>query len=65
MSGPTTATFRYVEPEMAQRYVTCVPLISLEVAATAFRDSQPFDENECRWVEIKSGPKPARGLLWR
>lgn len=50
---------------MAQRYVTCVPLISLEVAATAFRDSQPFDENECRWVEIKSGPKPARGLLWR
>lgn len=56
-------SFRYVEPKAAQRYVTCVPLIPLEVAAAAFRDSQPFDEDECNWVEIKGGPKPARGLF--
>ena len=48
-----------VEPEAADRYVTCVPLFELKAAAGGFGDPQHVDQDEdIKWVEV--GPRRLR-----
>jgi len=35
---------RSVQPQASERYVSCVPLVPLKIAAGAFGDSQHIDE---------------------
>lgn len=54
---------RIVEPTDTERYVTCVPLVPLKVAAGAFSDPQSVDESEWKWVTVESGHRLQRGMF--
>lgn len=45
---------RRVEGRKSDRYVTCVPLVPLKVAAGAFGDPQNVVEEDFEWVELDS-----------
>ena len=65
-STPATSTppnLRLVVPSARQRYVTCVPLIPLKLAAGAFSDTQALDDSECEWVALEGRARPTRGLF--
>ncbi|GEM_PF-129720 len=49
---------RTVEPATEERYVTCVPLVPLKVAAGTFGEALPSLDEETEWVEV-----PARHRL--
>ena len=54
------ASLHVVEPRPEDRYVTCVPLVPLEVAAGAFSGPQRVDEDAFEWVTVESRrPVPA------
>lgn len=56
---------RLVEPSIAERYVTCVPLVPLEAAAGSFSGPQLPDESDCdwQWVELDGALRPGPGLF--
>ncbi len=54
---------RPFDPGPEDRYVTCVPLISLQAAAGGFSDSQIVAEENCQWVEVGSGRRLRRGMF--
>ena len=57
-------TLRIVEGSPAERYVTCVPLVPLAVAAGRFGATQDAgDEDDWRWVEPQSKRVLARGMF--
>ena len=59
-----SAGFRLVAPSPETRYVTCVPLVPLEVAAGAFGDSHTVpDESEWDWVEFDTARALRQGLF--
>lgn len=55
-----TLTFRprTIEPSTQDRYVTCVPRVSLKVAAGSFGEAQPALDEEAEWADV-----PARHRL--
>jgi type I restriction enzyme R subunit len=61
--APLPRTLRLVEPEADDRFVTCVPLVPLKVAAGAFSDSQEVFDGDWRWVAI-GGRTPAGPRLF-
>ena len=54
-----------VEPAREDRYVTCVPLVPLKVAAGAFSDPQYVEDNdfEGEWVEVASRHRLREGMF--
>jgi type I restriction enzyme, R subunit len=54
---------RIVQPQPAERYVSCVPLVPLKVAAGAFGDPQHIDETRWNWVSITTTHRLRRGMF--
>ena len=54
---------RIVQPRPEDRYVTCVPLVPLKVAAGAFSDPQHFEDDNCEWVEIETKHRLRPGMF--
>lgn len=54
---------RKVEPKAEDCYVTCVPLVSLKVAAGGFSDPQYVKEEDFEWVEISSRYRLRKGMF--
>ena len=57
------SSIRLVQPQPSERYVTCVPLVPLKVAAGAFSDPQHVDEKTFEWVQIQTKRKLRRGMF--
>ena len=58
-AAPRIVPFRppTVEPDAADRYVTCVPLFELKAAAGGFGDPQHVDQNDAtEWVRVRYSP---------
>jgi SOS-response transcriptional repressor LexA len=54
---------RRVEPAAEERYVTCVPLLPLKVAAGAFGEAQPALDEETEWVGVPSRHRLRPGMF--
>lgn len=54
---------KIVLPRRADRYVTCVPLVSLKAAAGAFGDPQHVEDDKWEWVEIDSKRRLRPGMF--
>jgi SOS-response transcriptional repressor LexA len=54
---------RLVQPRREDRYVTCVPFVSLKVAAGAFGDPQHLEDENWEWVEIDSKHRLRQGMF--
>jgi SOS-response transcriptional repressor LexA len=54
---------RIVEPRAEDRYVTCVPLVPLKVAAGAFSDPQHLEDENWEWVEIETRHRLRPGMF--
>jgi type I restriction enzyme R subunit len=54
---------RLVQPRPEDRYVTCVPLIPLKVAAGAFGDPQKVDDDNWEWVTVETKHRMRRGMF--
>jgi type I restriction enzyme, R subunit len=54
---------RIVQPQPAEQYVSCVPLVPLKVAAGAFGDPQHIDETGWSWVSIKTTHRLRTGMF--
>ena len=55
---PLPGSLRLVEPSAGERFVTCVPVVPLKVAAGAFSDAQDAFDGDWRWV-VLGGRTPA------
>ena len=55
---PTT-----VEPAPDDRYVTCVPLVPLKVAASGFSDPQYVEDGDFEWVAVESRHRLRKGMF--
>jgi hypothetical protein len=54
---------RVVHPEPHERYVSCVPLLPLEVAAGAFGDPQHVEDGDSEWVAIETSHRLRPGMF--
>lgn len=54
---------RTVKPTPEERYVTCVPLVPLKVAAGAFGDPQHLEEDNFEWVAVESRHRLRPGVF--
>ena len=54
---------RTVVPACKDRYVTCVPLIPLEVAAGAFSDPQYVEDGDFEWVAVEFRHRLRKGMF--
>ena len=54
---------RLVHGRREDRYVNCVPLLPLQVAAGAFSNPQRVDEDALDWVTVASGPPLRPGMF--
>ena len=54
---------RIVEPQPADRYVTCVPLVPLKAAAGAFSDPQHVNDEDFEWVAVETKHSLRRGMF--
>lgn len=54
---------RRIQPTPAERYVSCVPLVPLKVAAGAFSETQVLDDDDREWVALDGRTRPAPGLF--
>lgn len=54
---------RIVEPNPAERYVTCVPLVPLKAAAGAFGDPHLIEDDGFEWIAIESRHRLRRGMF--
>ncbi|MBI3490821.1 MAG: LexA family transcriptional regulator [Acidobacteria bacterium] len=61
--GSRGPALRIVLPRRADRYVTCVPLVSLKAAAGAFSDPQHVEDDKWEWVEITSKRRLRPGMF--
>jgi len=52
-----------VDGAMKDRYVTCVPLIPLDVAAGAFGDPQHVEDGDFEWVEVEPRQRLRQGMF--
>jgi type I restriction enzyme, R subunit len=63
-TGPELpARLRIVEPKPEERYVTCVPLVPLKVAAGAFGDPHHVEEDGFEWVSVDVRHRLRRGMF--
>ena len=55
-AAPNVISFRprIVQPTPKERYVTCVPLVPLKVAAGAFSDPQHIDDDGFEWAAVET-----------
>lgn len=64
LSKITTSRLQLVTPTSETRYVTCVPLIPLQIAAGTFGNPNPaLDESEWQWVKPNSTHTPRPGTF--
>ncbi|MBU1700460.1 MAG: DEAD/DEAH box helicase [Candidatus Eisenbacteria bacterium] len=56
-------SLKRVYPSAAEKYVECVPLVPLEVAAGGFGESQNVADGEWEWVEVKTSRKLRAGMF--
>ena len=54
---------RLVEPDPAERYTTCVPLVPLKAAAGAFTDPQQVDDGDFAWVTVETSRRLRPGMF--
>ena len=54
---------RLVEPHPAERYATCVPLVTLKAAAGAFSDPQHIDDGDFQWVTVETSRRLRPGMF--
>jgi hypothetical protein len=54
---------RIVQPNPKERYVTCVPLVTLKVAAGAFSDPQHIDDDGFEWAVVETKRRLRRGMF--
>ncbi len=54
---------RTVEPAPEDRYLTCVPLVSLKAAASGFSDPQYVDDHSFDWVAVESRHRLRKGMF--
>lgn len=57
------APLRMVRPLPQERYVSCVPLVPLKVAAGAFSDPQHLDDENWDWVAIDTRHRLRPGMF--
>ncbi|MBU3679804.1 MAG: DUF1998 domain-containing protein [Candidatus Kapabacteria bacterium] len=59
------ATLRLVNPSVAERYISCLPLVPLKAAAGAFSEPQyvPEDSEWDQWVAVDLGLKLRKGMF--
>ena len=62
-SGALPPRLRIVEPQPAECYSTCVPLVSLKAAAGAFSDPQQIDDHDFAWAAVKTKHRLRRGMF--
>ena len=61
---PRPGGLRFVEGRPEERYVTCVPLVPLSIAAGAFGDPRSVEaEEDWKWVEVRSGRRVRPGMF--
>ncbi len=61
--GGTAASLRIVHPGPEDRYMTCVPLVSLKVAASAFGDPQNVSDDDWEWVAVDTKRRLRKGMF--
>ena len=54
---------RTVEPAPKDRYVTCVPLVPLKLAAGTFGDPQHIEDDDFEWVALESRHRLRKGMF--
>ena len=54
---------RIVQPGPKERYVTCVPLVPLKVAAGAFSDPQHIDDEGFEWAAVETKRRLRPGMF--
>ncbi len=55
---------RKIEPELSNRFVTCVPLIPLQVAAGGFGDPQHLEDGDFyEWVAVEPRHRLRKGMF--
>ena len=54
---------RTVEPTPEDRYVTCLPLVPLKVAAGTFSDPQHTEDDDFEWVALESRHLLRKGMF--
>ena len=54
---------RIVQPGPKERYVTCVPLVPLKVAAGAFSDPQHIDDDGFEWAVVETKRRVRPGMF--
>ena len=54
---------RIVQPRPEDRYVTCVPFVTLKMAAGTFGEPQHADDENWEWVEIRSKHRLRPGMF--
>lgn len=52
-----------VTPKPEERYVSCLPLVPLRVAAGAFGDPQHIEDDSFEWVEVESRHRLRQGMF--
>ena len=59
----TSLRMRIVQPRPQEKYVTCVPLVPLRVAAGTFSDPQTVADGEWEWVQIETPRVLRKGMF--
>jgi type I restriction enzyme R subunit len=59
----TRPRLRIVKPHPEDRYVTCVPLVPLKVAAGAFGDPQHVEDDNWEWVAVDTKHRLRPGMF--
>lgn len=54
---------RTVDSKLAERYVTCVPLVPLKAAAGAFGDPQHVEDDRFEWIAVESRHRLRKGMF--
>ena len=64
-AAPKVTPFRprIVQPGPKERYVTCVPLVPLKVAAGAFSDPQHIDDDGFEWAVVETKRRVRPGMF--
>jgi len=62
-SPATPFRLRLVKPRSEDRYVTCVPVVPLKVAAGAFSDPRHVDDDEWEWVAVDTKRRLRPGMF--
>lgn len=62
-SASLALPFRRVQPTASEKFLTCLPLLSLQVAAGAFGAPQPLQDADWAWVAVETRHRLRRGMF--